>query len=402
MELRDYQEEGVAFLVPRRRAFLVAPAGSGKTIMAATAVARKVLPGQKVGWLANTREQCEQAEKAIRSCPGPEGVEFLIACAAGVPDLSGCDIVVIDEAHHAFAPETYRASLGTAADTAILWAFSATPWVADPARNDWLREFFREFHTIERERVLAGGHIVPGKVFVHDVDQPGFFDPQVEEQTAREAAVQAQRFPVLFGNPAYMGASQIVNAAKTVGDKQEALKARARLVFEEHAKRIRWRLTQEVLQNNINRNDKIILLAIAAMEAGESVLLLVGSIEHGQRLSESIPGAVMCHSKMGAKKRREAIENSRNGVTRCLVATSLADEGLDVPIFSTLVLAAGGRSSAKLEQRAGRVLRPHETKSSGGVIHDFLDRGVKMGYVQAMSRIRVYSKLGYDPEIVRK
>ena len=398
MQLRDYQEEGVAFLLPLRRAFLVAPAGSGKTIMAATAVARVARAGQRVGWLANTKEQCEQAVKAIQGCPGPEGVDFTVACAAGLPDFSNCDIIVVDEAHHSMAPSWLES---IAKSGAIICGFSATPWMPDEERNDRLREFFCVFHTIERERVLAGGHIVEGKVWVHDIDEPGVFNAEVEAQVAREAAAQAQRFPVLFGNPAYLQASQIVSRATTVYAAFEARAMRARVVLEEHAKRIRWRLTQETLQANGNRNSKIVSLATSAMEAGESVLLLVGSIEHGELLAARIPGAVMCHSKMGAKKRREAIERTRMGENKVLVATSLADEGLDVPIFSCLVLAAGGRSAAKLEQRAGRVLRPHESKRNGGVIHDFLDRGIKMGHVQAMARTRTFVKLGYEPEIVK-
>ena len=82
-----------------------------------------------------------------------------------------------------------------------------------------------------------------------------------------------------------------------------------------------------------------------------------------------------------------------------LFSSSLADEGLDVPRASVLVLAAGGRSAGKLEQRAGRVLRPFEGKSAG-VVHDFLDRGCLFGHAQARARTKVYEKLGYHPEVV--
>jgi superfamily II DNA or RNA helicase len=108
---------------------------------------------------------------------------------------------------------------------------------------------------------------------------------------------------------------------------------------------------------------------------------------------------VLVHSKVGAKRRREIISAFRSGALRVLFATSLADEGLDVPRASVLVLVAGGRSAGKLEQRAGRVLRPFQGKESG-VIHDFMDRGAVFAQAQARARWKVYEKLGYSPELV--
>lgn len=434
MQLRDYQEEAVAFLLPRQRAFVVSPAGSGKTIIAAAAMARKVQPGQHVVWLANTREQVEQAVAAIQRTPGPENVTLEVCCVAAQPEsIERADVVVVDEAHHSPA-FTWGGLLSRVPAEAVLWGFSATPWATGQLgqeRNERLEELFQEFITIERERVIASGHLMRGKVFIHDIDSPGQFDPQIDSRVEIEVEKRFRRFPVLWDVPKVKGLTASIQAAtremsriagvdtmhraangqlsleqlKEAGIDQLAVRAMAlskerdELVKKEHEKRARWQITQETLQSNEARNSAIVSLINQEVAQGHSVLCLVGAIEHGDALAARVPDARLAHSKLGVRVRRDTIAGFRDGSLRVLFATSLADEGLDVPRASRLVLAAGGRSAAKLEQRAGRVLRPFEEKS-GGVIHDFLDRGALFAFQQAKARMRVYDRLGYEPEIV--
>lgn len=366
VELRDYQQEAVEFLVSRKRAFVQAPAGSGKTLIAAAAVARVARPGQRVLWLANTKEQVEQGIAAIRQTEGAEEVEFEVCCVASNPDAYNFDIVIFDEAHHAPAETWLRCANRTNPET-VLWGFSATPWHEDEARNDIVRQVFGEFFTVDRRRVEDAGYIEQGKVYIHDVDTRGQWDLGIDVSTADQALEQFLKFRFT--------------------------------PYDEHARRVKWQITQDYIQLNEARNDAIVRLAHSAANADKSVLLLVASIEHGGRLAERLPGAMLVHSKVGAKARRNIIGNFRTGFVRTLVATSLADEGLDVPRAAVLVLASGGRSAGKLEQRAGRVLRPHPGKA-GGVIHDFLDTGACFALAQARARFKIYDRLGYAPEIV--
>lgn len=358
--LRDYQTEAVEFLLPRRRAFVKAPAGSGKTIIGASAIAKVVQPGWRVLWVANTREQVEQAIKAIESTPGPDGVEFQICCAAAAPDGRKFDLIVMDESHHTPAA-TWFAILQQA--PGIVWGLSATPWSEDRERNDVMRDVFREFFEVERARVEASGSLAKGTVIFHDLDEPGCYDAEINLLTAEEVERRVRRFRFISRD--------------------------------EHERRAKWQITQTFVQQNPTRNAKIREIANAESAAGASVLLLIQSIEHGERLAEGIPGSALVFSRIGTKKRRELISAFRAGDLKVLAATSLADEGLDVPIASRLIMAAGGRAAGKIEQRAGRVLRPHPSKKDGGIIHDFLDRGAQYAMAQAKARRRVYEKLGY-------
>ena len=78
-----------------------------------------------------------------------------------------------------------------------------------------------------------------------------------------------------------------------------------------------------------------------------------------------------------------------------MIATSLADEGLDVPRASVLTQAAAGKSKSKAEQRTGRVLRSFHDKTHG-TIHDFKDVQHQMLRNQSMKRISLYRSLGYE------
>ena len=364
MKLREYQVGAVEFVLPRARAFVVAPAGSGKTIMAAAAAARKAEPFDRVCWLANTREQVEQARAACLKAKWPDPVDIHICCVASKPDVSGARIVIVDESHHLPAKSWWSAI--SPADQ-IVWGFSATPWSGDWERDGILKAFFGEenFVTIPREEVMQGGSITKGHVIIHDVDTEGQFNALIASLTAEETVRRFKKMPYI--------------------------------PRDEHERRVRWQFTVEALRENETRNARIIQIAFQAIEAGESVLILVSTIEHGQRLAAQINAATLVHAKIGRKARKAAIDAFRAGQLRCMIATSLADEGLDVPCASVLILAAGGRSAGKLEQRAGRVMRPSPGKEYG-IVHDFTDRGASMAFSQFKARMRTYKRLGYSRE----
>lgn len=268
--------------------------------------------------------------------------------------------ILVHNCHHTPAA-TWFAILQQA--PGIVWGLSATPWSEDRERNDVMRDVFKEFFEVERARVEASGSLAKGTVIFHDLDEPGCYDAEINLLTAEEVERRVRRFRFISRD--------------------------------EHERRAKWQITQTFVQGNPTRNAKIREIANSESAAGASVLLLIQSIEHGERLAEGIPGSALVFSRVGAKKRRELISAFRAGDLKVLAATSLADEGLDVPIASRLIMAAGGRAAGKIEQRAGRVLRPHPSKKDGGIIHDFLDRGAQYAMAQAKARRRVYEKLGY-------
>jgi len=71
-------------------------------------------------------------------------------------------------------------------------------------------------------------------------------------------------------------------------------------------------------------------------------------------------------------KRKQAIQEMREGKRIALIASTIADEGLDIKNLSAIILAGGGKSSTRALQRIGRVLRPFDGKTHAVVI-DFDD-----------------------------
>lgn len=342
---------------------VAAPAGAGKTICAAAAAARVLKSGQKALWVANTREQVDQAVAAISSAAGAQGVEWEVECAAARPDASLFDLVILDEAHHSPA-ETWAAIAGSCRH--ILWGFTATPWHdTDEERNESVRSTFQEFFVIEREVVMAGGHLVPGVVRLIDIDVPLAYEAVIAPLVSKELRRRCAIWP--WQDPA------------------------------EHKRRAIWQITSRHLQENLARNAAVVNTAKAEMAAGETVIVLVSSIEHGEFLCHAIDGSAILHSKLPKKERKQRVEDLRSGALRCAVATSLMDEGADFPRASVLILAAAGRSSTKTIQRVGRVMRPHAGKTQG-VVYDFADRGLIFAHAQHKARMRVYRELGYAIE----
>jgi len=87
------------------------------------------------------------------------------------------------------------------------------------------------------------------------------------------------------------------------------------------------------------------------------------------------------------------MEEFRAGNISVMIATSLADEGLDLPNVHTLVMVSGGRSAQKTIQRASRALRRCEGKDTA-IICDFKDSFHPLAEAHAKKRIKCYKELG--------
>ena len=117
--------------------------------------------------------------------------------------------------------------------------------------------------------------------------------------------------------------------------------------------------------NNHERNAKIIELA---RESNGPVLILVKLIEHGEWLFEYLKTIAQDVVFLnGSVKNRESKMNHK-----IIIATSIFDEGIDIPHLETLIIAGGGKSAIKTTQRIGRVLRKFPNKKIA-MVHDFAD-----------------------------
>lgn len=122
-----------------------------------------------------------------------------------------------------------------------------------------------------------------------------------------------------------------------------------------------------IVAEDDHRHDFTAMLADRQLQLGRRVLVLVKHIEHGVRLAARIPGSVFVDGSNSMTVRASAFDDFRAGTVRCLIGTSLCDEGVDIPAADALILAGAGASSTRALQRIGRVLRPAPGKANAFV-----------------------------------
>jgi len=126
---------------------------------------------------------------------------------------------------------------------------------------------------------------------------------------------------------------------------------------------------------------------------GRTILTLVTNISHGHYLerlhnASGVP-SLFLSGKDGKETRKDALDRIRSKNLSHLIATSIADEGLDLPALDALNLAGGGKSSTRAYQRIGRILRPYEGKSFG-LVADYEGCQHKWLKDHARDRLRIY------------
>lgn len=358
-----HQERAIALLATKRRALVKSPAGSGKTLIAAGALAKVIglkprTEPVRIGWVSNTEDQCNQAQAAIDAIPELAGADVKIRCAASQTDWSDRQVLIVDEAHNALR-QTWSAQIATC--KGAVWAFSATPDTADMSKDEIAKlmvMFGNEMITITRQEV--GHRLVPARVILLDAFDDGL-GPQIDEMI--EARMKRDR-------------------------------RFSRLPEFKLLQRISWDVIRKHgIEKNQARNAAAIELA--KHHAENHVLILVNTIKHGMDLQKRIPGSRFCSASGGKALRHKLIEEFKAGKLHCLIATSLADEGLDVPVADVGILLSGGQSNTKSEQRSGRVLRKFPGKEYA-IWYDFRDSSCRLMAKHSERRQAVYRQLNYE------
>lgn len=117
--------------------------------------------------------------------------------------------------------------------------------------------------------------------------------------------------------------------------------------------------TNYIIENDV-RNDMLIRNTVKLLEMGRKPLILFRAHKHGKALRDLLPSDVRYRyvtGKLSAEKRDEIREEFKRGDVDLILASTVYDQGVDLPGLDALVLAGGGKSTAKALQRIGRVIR---------------------------------------------
>jgi len=123
--------------------------------------------------------------------------------------------------------------------------------------------------------------------------------------------------------------------------------------------------------HNTHRNMLIWSTAVNETRNHRKVLILVNTLEHEQILLDML-SPLKDELKIIAMNGQSKDRDQDMSVYDIILATSIYDEGYNLPSLDTLILAGAGRSAVKVTQRVGRVLRQ---KADGRIakVYDFID-----------------------------
>jgi superfamily II DNA or RNA helicase len=312
-KLRDYQNEAVHALIKNKGGILCMPTGSGKTITIIEYL--KIMNGKSLVVVPtlDIKKQWENHELynlTVSTYQNPKLKDKKY--------LEQFNIICFDEAHHVSAKSLYNIAMKTHTNT-ILLGCSATIKREDGEDMKIQAALGEIVYEIPRKELIEKKWINNAKVY--------YLTPLFNTPMA-----------VKFMNYAEVYNSQIIN-------------------------------------NNF-RNKLIVDAAIKEATNNQKVLILVTQIDHGEKLLELFDEyettKLNNHTIVfmtGKSKDRDRDMNQYS----IIIATGIYDEGYDLPSLDCLILAAGGKSSIKLTQRIGRVLRLTPGKEPAH-IYDFVDR----------------------------
>lgn len=130
-----------------------------------------------------------------------------------------------------------------------------------------------------------------------------------------------------------------------------------------------------IIENEV-RNDMLIRNVVRLLDLGRKPLILFRERKHGRILEEMLPSDLRYRYVTGevSKAERDEIRNEfKQGNIDLILASTVYDQGVDLPGLDALILASGGKSTAKALQRIGRVIRgnPDGGKTDALVVETF-------------------------------
>jgi len=147
--------------------------------------------------------------------------------------------------------------------------------------------------------------------------------------------------------------------------------------------------------HNTSRNFMISEIAKEYMKKNKTVLISVVNVVHGKNISKLIKGCVFVHGATPKEEREEIKKKFIAKKIKCVVATIVWQEGVNLPSLDCCILAGSGKSDIKTIQGIGRGLRKTKTKNKV-IIVDFNDHLISKYLKNHFNkRMKTYKKMGW-------
>lgn len=136
---------------------------------------------------------------------------------------------------------------------------------------------------------------------------------------------------------------------------------------------------------------------------GETVLIVVSRIQHGENISQMLDSLGVRHAYIHGESeqdyRNKTIADVRAGKLDVLLSSTIIDEGIDIPRISVMINTAGGKSMRQLLQRLGRSIRKKEDGRKARII-DMYDRTNKYLFEHSKERHKIYRDEKFEIKIL--
>lgn len=383
LQPRDYQEEIIQRLLKKIQGWVCLPCGGGKTT---TGVVASLRTGQTTLVLVHTLDlqsqwietyqragvQAEAITDPGRSlAPGAVGVALIHALQTNAqPLLGSIGCLITDEAHH--VPSRMMFTVVSQCAARYRWGLTATPERGD-GWGFMLNLLFGEcVYQLPARDLIQMGHLLkptvipvktltdtPARCFAHTASCPGCKASYRKWPDPENLDCQVCGKPVVL-----VRGDMNFTAAVTA------------------------------LSQDSARNDQIVRLARWASSKNRRTLVLVGRTETTLSLAAQLKTAGLRAEAVSGqtRNREELIQQLKTGALECLVATQLADEGLDVPALDTIISANPNKDAGRTQQRVGRACRP---QGQPPILFDLVDAHPSFGR-QWNHRISAY-EAAYGP-----
>ena len=162
-------------------------------------------------------------------------------------------------------------------------------------------------------------------------------------------------------------------------------------------KQMEWSKLVTTMCKDQERTKLILELVTRMVEAGRQVLVLSDRVDHCIEMAEamsSVCSSAALVGRVSKNKREEIITKADEGEIRAIFATTVADEGLDLPGLDTVVLTTPTKAMGRVQQRIGRIMRVREGKKDPLVV-DIIDNAPSFRGL-AKKRWKFYKKLGCE------
>lgn len=150
--------------------------------------------------------------------------------------------------------------------------------------------------------------------------------------------------------------------------------------------------------NNAYRNKVIARIADEYVADKKAVLILVRQLNQGSQIRQLIKSPVeFAHGKMHELERDRLVDwfkTTKKG--RVLIASSILDEGVDVPAVNALIVADGGESLRATLQKVGRSIRRKKKGANVVDVVDFADATHRWLAKHSIERMDIYAGESFD------